>query len=283
MGDVWLQVMPRSDAERAILDRDYAPKMLREDIAGDEKTLEVHPHDARVRTDLAFCYLEAGRPADAIAQLEEAVRLEPMSAYAHYDLAATLLSEKRFEEAGAQFAAAVRLKPGFSEAHNNLGVVRFLTGRTDEAMGSYVESLRLNPGNTEAQNNLAGALAAQASRLSVEGRVEEAVSRYRRALQLKPDLPAALVDLAWTLATSERPDIRSPAEAVELAERAAHLTKSADPLVLDTLAAAYFAAGRVTQAVTTARAAYDLARNSGAEELASRVRERLAFYERQPR
>ena len=61
MGDLWLQVVTRSAGDRAALDRDYGPKMLREDIAGAEKVLKLNPADARLHTDLAFCYLDAGR------------------------------------------------------------------------------------------------------------------------------------------------------------------------------------------------------------------------------
>jgi hypothetical protein len=93
MGDLWFQVVPRNAGDRAILDGDYAPKMLQQDIAGDEKMLEMNPGDARLHIDLAFCYLEAGRVADAIAHFEQAVRLEPGSSEARYHLGTALLND----------------------------------------------------------------------------------------------------------------------------------------------------------------------------------------------
>src|SRR5207247_10826909 len=120
---LWLQRRARTSSDRAALDLDYAPKMLQEDIAGDEKTLEVTPNDAARHSDLAFCYLAAGRAADAIVQFETAVRLEPGSAHAHYDLGTTLLNQKRLHAPVEHFDRALRLKPGCYEACSNGGAV----------------------------------------------------------------------------------------------------------------------------------------------------------------
>ena len=283
MGDLWLQVAARTSSDRAALDVDYAPKMLQEDIAGDEKALEINPNAARLHADLAFCYLAAGRTADAIVQLEDAVRLEPSSAHAQYDLGTTLLKGKRLDDAAEHFDRAIRLKPDFSEAYNNRGAVQVLQGRTDEAIASYTEAVRLNTANVEARDNLASALATRASLLAQRDRIDEAIAHYRRALQLNADLPAALVDLAWILATSERHDVRAPDEAVRLAEHAAQMTKQQDALVLDTLAVAYFSANRLDRAISTAQAALDLASTTGRDDLAADIRRRLESFKRERR
>ena len=281
MGDLWLQVSAPTSSDRAVLDRDYAPKMLQEDIAGDEKTLEVNPNDARLHSDLAFCYLAAGRAADAIVQFETAVRLEPGTAHTHYDLGTTLLNLRRLDEAAGHFDRALRLKPDFSEAHNNRGAVHALQGKIDEAIASYAEALRLNASNAEARDNLAAALATRASVLARRDQIDEAIAHYRRALQLNPDLPAPLVDLAWILATSDRRDVRAPDEAVRLAERAARLTHDQDALVLETLAVAYFSADRKDRAISTLESALELASRTGRDELAADIRRRLESYKRQ--
>jgi len=87
--------------------------MLQEDIAATRRRSRSNPSDARLHADLAFCYLAAGRAADAIVQLEDAVRLEPKSAHAQYDLGTTLLNQKRLDEAAEHFDRALRLKPDF--------------------------------------------------------------------------------------------------------------------------------------------------------------------------
>jgi Flp pilus assembly protein TadD/mono/diheme cytochrome c family protein len=305
MGDLWLQVVTGGNADREVLDTDYAPKMLQEDMAGDEKALELDPGNWRLHADLASCYLDAGRVGEALAHLADAARIEPDSASVHYDLGTALLKQKRVDEAAAHLDRAVRLKADFPEALNNLGAVRYLQGWLDDAIRLYRRSLALKDDNAAAHYNLGRALAAQhqpeasileyrraleidpddaethsslASALAAQDDISEAVAHYRRALQLKPDLPAALVDLAWILATSGRPDIRGPLEAVALAERATQLTKRQAPTALDTLAVAYFEAGQVDLAIRTAETALGLAASSGSEELRDHIQQRLTFY-----
>lgn len=305
MGNLFIQLVAPDAAALAALDGDYAPKLLREDIAGFEKMLEVTPGDARLHADLAFLYLAAGRAGDATAHLEDAVRLTPNAASPHYALGTVLLNLRRLEEARQHFNEAVRLKPDLAEAHNNLGAVNHAQGQIDEAIRNYAEALRLEPDYPEARYNLGRARASQgnfdeaiveyrhalqirpddpdtlsslASALASKGEIDAAVASYRRALELRPDLPSALVDLAWILATSDRPEIRAPEEAMHLAERVADLTRYQNPTVLETLAIAYFFAGRTGEAVSTARAALDLATRAGAEELARDIRKRLESY-----
>jgi tetratricopeptide (TPR) repeat protein len=177
------------------------------------------------------------------------------------------LNQKRLDEAAGHFDQALRLKRDFSEAHNNRGAVHALQGQIAEAIASYTVALRLDASNVEARDNLAAALAARASLLARRDQIDEAIAHYRRSLQLNPDLPAALVDLAWILATSDRRDLRGPDDAVRLAERAAQLTNYRDALVLETLAVSYFSAGRRDRAITTAQAAD--------------IRQRLESYKRQ--
>jgi tetratricopeptide (TPR) repeat protein/mono/diheme cytochrome c family protein len=302
MGDLWIQVVPRVGTDRAVLDQIHARKMLAEDTAGYEKMLDVNPRDARVHYDLAFCYLEANRVADAILHLEEAARLEPMSAWADYELGVVLLRQRRFDEAARRFRNAATLKPDFAEAYNNLGVTYHAQGRPEDALYWYGEALRVRPDNVEARYNLGRVYAAQgkaseaiaayrqvlatrpddadvhsslASVLASHDQLDDALTHYRRALQINPDLPAALVDLAWILATSERAGVRAPAEAVRLATRGVELTGRQDATALDTLALAYAAAGRNDEAIRTGEEAFGLAVAAGERELADLIRQRL--------
>ena len=305
MGDLWIQVVPRYSADRAALDAAHARKMLAEDTAGLEKMLEINPNDARVHYDLAFCYLEVGRVAEAIAHLQHAARLEPTSAWADYELGLILLGQRRFDEAEQHFRKATTLNPNFPEAYNNLGAVYHVQGKVDEAMRWYREALRADAGNIEARYNLGRAHAALGSiteataayvevlqarpddadvhsslgsALAVQGRIDDAITHYRRALQLRPELMSALVDLAWILATSDRTDIRAPIEAVRLAERAVAATGRKDATAMDTLALAYASAGQFDEAIRTGQIALDLATAAGAQQLVDLIRDRLASW-----
>ncbi len=71
---------------------------------------------------------------------------------------------------------------------------------------------------------------------------------------------------------------RNGERAAALAERANDLCEGQNPRVLDTLAAAYAAAGRFPEAVKAAHKAQQLATQNGNSALANAIEERLACY-----
>jgi tetratricopeptide (TPR) repeat protein len=309
MGSLWLQVLPNTSADLQALDRAFSPKMLRDDIAGNEKWLEEEPQNAQLRAELAACYIELGRIDLAVNQLEHALRIERTPGR-YYDLGLALLQQRKFDAAKDAFARALDLKPGFAEAVLNLGVVAHAQSRLDEAIDYYVQAegfglddaslhynlgralsvkgrhqdaaaryartLELEPENAEAHRSLGHALSGM-------GRHEQAIAEYRKALHLEPDLTAALIELAWLLTRSDRVELRDPRSAVQLAERAAELTRREDAHILDVLAVAYIASGLPDRAIETAEAALTLASRSGDVELMNQLRLRLDFYRKQKR
>lgn len=305
MGDLWLQVVASTEGDRAMLDGLYAPKMLNEDIAGDEMLLAARPDDAAVRRDLASCYVAAGRVADAVSQLQKAIELEPTSADGRYQLGTLLLNQRRLDEAIEQLQAAIAAQPRWSESHNNLGVAHLLKGDLPAAADAFDAAVAQDRGNAQAQFNrgrtlmltrrpgeaLAAFEAASRARPSdpdiivataaaraATGDATGAIRDYRAALRRRPDLVGALTDLAWILAHLTPVNPSTAAEAVTFAERAATLTKRQHPVVLDTLAAGYFAAGRVAEAVTTAEEAVRLAEQRGDATAVRDIGERLRRY-----
>jgi tetratricopeptide (TPR) repeat protein len=95
---------------------------------------------------------------------------------------------------------------------------------------------------------------------------------------LRPNWVEALNNLAWHLATQPNRDLRNGAEALELSQRAADLTKHQDPEVLDTLAAAYAEVGQYRAAAETVRKALALAQASGQSNLLAGLQEQLSRY-----
>jgi len=67
-------------------------------------------------------------------------------------------------------------------------------------------------------------------------------------------------------------------QAVSLAERACQLTGDRVAPYLDTLAAAYAAAGRFKDAVATAQKAIELAKSAGQTQVVSEIEPRLQLY-----
>ncbi len=112
----------------------------------------------------------------------------------------------------------------------------------------------------------------------MQNQLGEAIYRYRRTLEIEPDRVGALLDLAWIIATAPNVELRVPAEGVRLAERAVRLTNNANATALDTLAAAYAAAGQTERAIATADNALKVAMDAGERELAAEIRARLERY-----
>jgi mono/diheme cytochrome c family protein len=187
MGTLWIQVLPHSAADLEKLDRDFAPKLLADDIAGNEKILELNPDDARFHAELADCYLEGGRLEDALQQLTRAEALEP-TPFRHYDVGRLLLRMGRLPEAGSAFHRALAQRPDMPESLYGLGLTFDGLGRFDEAADAYERALRLNLDFPDAHFNLARILAAQ-------GRIDEAIAHYRQVLQLQPGDAEAIAAL----------------------------------------------------------------------------------------
>jgi len=308
MGDLWLQVATANAADRAALEGDYAPKMLDEDIAGDETMLLTRPNDPRLRRDLAQCYLEAGRIDDAIAQFERALELVPDAGDQHYELGVVLLRVNRLDAAMMHFQRAVRLNPDDAESYNSLGAIAYLRGASDEAIRWFQQSVSVhdnplahyNLGRTFArQHRLDDAVAQYQFALTLKpgdpdthvglgavlvdrGQTKEAIAHYQEALRLKPDLVSALTNLAWILATAPDPSLRRPLDAVRLASEAVRLTGGRNAVILDTLAASYFEAGRREDAIRTEQIAIDRAVGDQDAATADRLRARLRSYQDQP-
>ncbi len=276
MGDLWLQLLPRSEADRRTLTQAFMPKVLNEDIVGYESMLASDPDNAVLHRDVAVLYMTANRTAAAIRHYRRSLERDPASATAHYNLATLLAAGGTLDEAVRHFRRAVALRPAHAAAHNNLGAVLRALGRVAEATPYFERAVALDASNAAAHNNLASVLAST-------GRAADAVRHYRRALALEPDGVESLMSLAWILATAGDARLRAPGEAVALAERAAALTARSDVNVLAALAAAYAAAGRFDEAVDAQRRAIALARPIAGPDLMAELQRRLTVYlQRQP-
>src|SRR5581483_12331108 len=141
-------------------------------------------------------------------------------------------------------------------------------GDQDGALADFDEAIRLDPDNPAGYNLRAAAH-------YLRGDVVAALADHERALERAADDPATLNYLAWVLATSPEEALIDGPRAVGYAERACELTDWAKAGVLDTLAAAYAAAGRFEDAVRVARDAVAKAPDDGRGE----YERRLALYE----
>jgi len=207
----------------------------------------------------------------AVAIWQDTVDKRPDSYIAQDSLGAALAAVGRTDAAVEHFQRALRLKPDDPITHHNLGLALVAMDRCGEAIDHYRQALRLKDDFADAHANLANAL----ERL---GNIKEAVEHYDEALRWAPDSVTTVNNLAWLLATNEPERGGDPARAIQLAQRAIQLSGEENAGCLDTLAAAYAAAGRFPQAVVTAQRALQLAEWAGHTPTADLIRARLERY-----
>src|SRR5438093_5669579 len=159
MGDLWIQVLTRNEADLVTLTREFRAKAAAEDVNGYEAEIERHSHDTGLHDDVALLYLEIGRPDSAVAHFQKSLELKGSSAPAHYNLGTALSATGRLVEAVEQFRRAIAIDPEYANAHNNLGSVLLAQGKRDEALREYREAVRLRPQSASGLQNYAWALA----------------------------------------------------------------------------------------------------------------------------
>ena len=228
---------------------------------------EVHHYLA---SDLA----KSDQNEQAIDHYLESLRLNADQPDVHCDLADLLANQGRAGEAIAHYQQALKLRPGYPNALNNLANTLVRQGRLQEAIRYWQQAIRLNPNEAMLHGNLGRAYL-------LVGDPEKAILNFEQALKLKPDYISILNKLAWVLATSSNPQYRDPNRALAIAERGYKMTGYGAPELVDTLAAAYAAAGRFDEAIRSAQRALQLAELSKQTELAAKIRNRLDLYQQQ--
>jgi tetratricopeptide (TPR) repeat protein/thiol-disulfide isomerase/thioredoxin len=241
----------------------------------------------------------------AVEQYQAALQADPQLATAHLNLAVARIKQRRLGEAEASLREAIRCWPDYGQAHYQLGVLLLQTRRVQQALAPLARAVELRPNQRDYRLALAtaaatmGDLSRAAEQLEVaitaddrdasawaqlgsvrmrQGREADAIDSLQQALAHRPDWPLVLDDLAWLLATTRDPARRDAARAVQLAEQACRAETVPHPKRLDTLAAAYAAAGRFDDAVRTAEQALQLARRQQQTRLAEGIAQRLESY-----
>ena len=190
---------------------------------------------------------------------------------AEYLLGLGLEHKGDFNGAMLHYRNAVTSQPRILEAFYALARLLAQQGRWSEAEQTYATVLVNDPDNFVCRLGLV-------SVLPHLGKTTEAVNQLKAAEQTCPDTSEMLNNLAWTLASSEEPELRDGVQAIKYAERACELTHYRETMTVGTLAAAYAEAGRFDEAVATAQKACALASESGQQELLKKNQELLELY-----
>lgn len=211
------------------------------------------------------------RHEDALDWAQASLGYAPTTAQ-RLKAAAMLREGGQLDGAEEVLRIAVSLDPEHLRAHFDLGSIAAQRGRHENALVHYERALAIR--NDFAEGHLG--LATSLRRLN---RLAEALAHYREANRLAPRNPAVLEGMAWVLATHPDAASRAPHEALELAEEASAATGYRNPVVLDTLGAAFAASGDFETAANAVRKAIELVETAGATESLPQMQGRLAAYE----
>jgi len=250
-----------------------------EAVATYRRGLKREPKHARGQANLGLALLRLERYAEAQPHLERSLELQTRVgsgvgstptrlATPHVALADVLVRLGDLDGAIAHYERALAIDGSRARAGGNLGMTLARAGRFEEARPLLEQALAANRYNAKLQAGMAMTFAGL-------GRQKDAIRHYYNALKLEPGWRHAANDLAWILATSPDPALRDPEQAVRLLE-AVRREEEPLPELLDTLAAAYAAAGRFDDAVRTADQALALAKRQS--KLAADIRARRALY-----
>jgi tetratricopeptide (TPR) repeat protein len=240
-----------------------------------QKALEIDPGYANAHYNFGNALFQKGRMDEAMEHYQKALEIQPQYAEAHNNLGNVLRQKGRVDEAIIEYQKALKIEPDFVMAHYNLGMVLAQKGLADEAIIQYQKALAIQPEDADGQINLGIAL-------FKKGRVDDAMAHFQKALEISPgNLKAChnLTHVAWVLATSPDTSARNGVKAVALVEQVEQFTKGGNPLVLETLAAAYAETGRFPEAVATARRAQQLASDQHDSDLVNALQVQMGLYQ----
>ncbi len=237
------------------------------------KTLELEPDCVEAHYGLADILVRDGNNQEAKSHLLKVIELQPDHADAHHSLAVLLHKEVRLEEAADHCRRAIDADPNHHDAYTTLGMILLDGGKLDQSVEPLQAALRLKPKDAFA-NYICGHAYHRQFKLA------EAADHYRRAVQCDPEYVPALLGLASIHIIDGRAELFDVDEAVALAEKACEVTGQADPAALEILSGVYVAAGRLGDAVTTARNALEVGRRAGDQRLVERLQKNLDLYER---
>ena len=199
MGNLLLQLLPATAADRALLERDSDMRQAMANIATSEQLVRVNPQSSEHFTSLGAGYADVGRLEDAISTLKTAIRLDATSWKAHNELGGALFKSGKVGEAVTQFREASRLNIKDASVHYNLGKALVASGAVPAGAASLTRALGLDPNFAEAHDEL-GVL------LFANGKLDDAIRHLRRAVALKPNWAVAQSDLGGALAQAGKTD-----------------------------------------------------------------------------
>ncbi len=241
------------------------------------EAFRLKPNEPNALNNLGLLYQEQDRTDEALDLYQQCLRLKPDHASAHANLGRLLARQGKLEEGIAHLETAIGLTRHNQRMRVFLALALARKGAIERAVSQYRMTL-------DKQSTLLQACKELAELLVSQGYDAEAVQVYRHSIQQGSVSPDLLNNIAWLQATSFDPQARNGTEAVAHAQQAlASSTDRENPLLLDTLGAAWAETGNFEMAVEVATRASKLAAQSGNTEVSQDILKRLAgFRQNQP-
>jgi tetratricopeptide (TPR) repeat protein len=238
-----------------------------------QKSIEIRPKHATAIYNLGNAFYMQGQTEKAIEYLKRATELESDFAAAYYSLGNAYKKRSEVDEAILNYQKAIEINPDFYLPHFNLANTLKDCGQTDKAAYHYRETIRIKSDHGKAHYQLAMMIKSGKT-------IKETIEHLEKAEQLLPDSPLVKNELAWILATCPDPQYRNGQRALQLASTAAQQTNHSDPVILDTLAAAYAELGQFEKAISVTNTAIELTGKQSPPELANHLQEQMKMYKK---
>lgn len=147
------------------------------------------------------------------------------------------------------------------------GVKLILAGKSDEALALAHDLLKIHPRSTVSWM-------IRSSALQSKGELQEALAAAQRAVQLAPDSANARFNLGFVLFNLGQFD-KAVAEYEHMLQLAEQISSGDRAKMVEALASAYAATGRLREAISTYEKALELALSTGQKEMAEHIGRRL--------
>jgi tetratricopeptide (TPR) repeat protein len=242
-----------------------------------EAALDVRPHHHTAHSNRSEALRFQGKYEQALEAINNAITYASHLADYHWQQGRLYQRLGQLDSAAQSLAAAVERDP--DNISFRLDLARILTqlGRFDEASEQFTAVLHHQPNNIIALGSLAGIRTEQGAHAQARRLYERALDSagtFEEQVQIVPRLIRLLL-------TSTDPAVRSPGQAVQLAEQLVRATQRQDPAALAMLASVYHDAGQTADAIATAREGLALAQQHGIAELVTQLEQQLAAYQSQ--
>ncbi len=223
--------------------------------------LAQEPNLPMANGNLGAIYQKQGELDKALPLLEKAVRADPRFTAARYCLGLVLTKKRKFQRAAVEYQQVIAQQSDHVGAYYNLAQAFFRLKQREEGKRAMEIYRRLNTIAQEIEDRERAILIEPNNPLkqyqlglvyAKYGKIDKAISAFRAALALDANAHYALNALArlYILQGVELQD------AIAHAEKAFHLTQS--PQYMQTLALAYFQAGKRENALKAIQTAIEM-------------------------